>query len=96
MLEERTLGDADEALSSKPRETEQVIEDVVDSRLVERVFVLEDRETNAIDLAHGCVLLNGGVEEREEEGVEDPARVEVGQRRFGEERRGVRRTEGRT
>ena len=49
MLEERSLGDADEALTAEPRQAEEVVQDVVHASLIERVLVGEDRELEAGD-----------------------------------------------
>lgn len=72
MLEERPFGDADEALTPKPRQTEKVVQDVVNSSLVERLLVDEDGELESGDRDAAGVLLDCWVEESEEEWVENP------------------------
>lgn len=73
MLEERPLGDPNEALASEPSETQEIVEDVVYACLVEGVVVDEDRKVDASDGEGGRVLPDGGIEEGEEEGIEDSA-----------------------
>ena len=73
MLEERALGDADEALTTEPGQAEEVVENVVHASLVESAAVDQTREIHACDDERGLVVLDGRVEESEEEWIEDPA-----------------------
>lgn len=68
----RSLRDPNKPLPSEPRQTEQVIQDVMHPRLIERLVIHEDGDFHSRNSEGGWDLLDGGTEESKEEGVEDP------------------------
>lgn len=73
MLEKRALGDADEALSSEPSEGKEVVEDMVDARLVESALIEKRRHPHVRDLLERLPQADVRVEKGEEERIEDSA-----------------------
>ena len=73
MLEERSLGDPHESLSTEPSQTEQIIEDMMNPRLIERLVIDEDRQFQSSDLDVRQLVLNGGIEEQEDQRIENSA-----------------------